>query len=334
MNGLYGKLMLDIKGTSLSIQDRELIKSIHVGGIILFSRNFISRNQILDLCADIRSIKENIIIAVDQEGGRVQRFKKDFTKLPSMQDLANYAVRNDDMDICTEVGWLMASELIASGLDISFTPVLDIDRDTSSIIGNRSLSNNSSNVSKLASFFIDGMNEAGMSATGKHFPGHGGVHEDSHTSEPIDDRSYEELLDRDLKPFITLNNKLAAVMCAHITYPKVDNLCVGFSSFWLKEILRKEIGFNGVIFSDDLSMNGAGAESYTLKAMKSIKAGCDMVLACNNRKGAREILEYFDKEGIIQSKNISKMKKSRLIHWDDFKENERRLNILNIIKKI
>ena len=185
---LFGRVMLSIEGTSLSLYEKELISSSQVGGVIFFSRNFISRQQIADLCDEIFSIKTNILIAVDQEGGRVQRFDKEFSKLPSMQELGDYSIKNNDYEICHDVGWLMSSELLASGIDISFAPVLDVDRDTSSIIGDRAFSDNPDLVSTLAKKFIEGMNTAGMKATGKHFPGHGGIFEDSHITEPSDNR--------------------------------------------------------------------------------------------------------------------------------------------------
>jgi len=175
MNNTCGRLMMDIDGTSLSSVDIDLISNSKVGGLILFERNFSSKDQIADLCSQIKGIKNNILIAVDQEGGRVQRFKDGFTILPSMQSLSDYAAKSSNKEIFKEVGWLMAAELLAAGIDISFAPVLDVDRNTSSIIGNRSFSDEPSNVSKIAKEFISGMNEAGMQATGKHFPGHGGI---------------------------------------------------------------------------------------------------------------------------------------------------------------
>ena len=278
MNNTCGRLMMDIDGTSLSSVDIDLISNSKVGGLILFERNFSSKNQIADLCSHIKGIKNNILIAVDQEGGRVQRFKDGFTILPSMQSLSDYAAKNSNKEIFKEVGWLMAAELLAAGIDISFAPVLDVDRNTSSIIGNRSFSDEPSNVSKIAKEFISGMNEAGMQATGKHFPGHGGIFEDSHLLQPQDKRSLDELIKHDLVPFIDLKDDMGGVMCAHILFPEVDELSSGFSSFWIKEILRNRIGFKGVVFSDDLTMKGAGENSYAERVDLSLSAGCDMVL--------------------------------------------------------
>lgn len=331
---LFGRVMLSIDGTSPSSYEKDLISSPHVGGVILFSRNFISRKQIADLCDEILSIKKNILIAVDQEGGRVQRFDKEFTRLPSMQDLGDYAIKNNDFDICHDVGWLMSSELLASGIDISFAPVIDVDRNTSSIIGNRAFSDNPDLVSALATKFVNGMNKAGMQATGKHFPGHGGIFEDSHITEPFDNRNYADLSSRDIKPFIQLRDKLAAVMSAHIVFPKVDDKSVGFSSKWLKDILRDEIKFKGLVFSDDLSMKGSGEDTFSIKAINSIEAGCDMVLVCNHTDGASEVINYFEKENVSLSKTICKMKKSKFPSWNDLKNNNKRLETLEIIKSI
>lgn len=237
---IFGRLMTSLEGTSLTFEDKKLLSNKHVGGIILFSKNFESQLQIQSLCSEIKAVKENIIIAVDQEGGRVQRFKNEFTVLPSMQNLGDYAIEKNNMTICHEIGWLMASELVASGIDISFAPVLDVDRETSSIIGNRSFSNDPKLLIKLARNFINGMNEAGMQATGKHFPGHGGIFEDSHIAEPVDTRSYEKLLEIDLKPFIELQNNLSVMMTAHITFPKVDDICVSYSGIWIKKNIKRE----------------------------------------------------------------------------------------------
>ena len=331
---LYGRVMLSIEGTSLLSHEKDLISNPHVGGIIFFARNFISREQINSLCDEVLSIKRNIVIAVDQEGGRVQRFNKEFTKLPSMQQLGDYVIKNNDYEICHDVGWLMSSELLASGIDISFAPVLDVDRDTSSIIGDRAFSDDPNLVTALAKHFIDGMNAAGMQATGKHFPGHGGIFEDSHITEPTDSRNYLELSNKDIKPFVELKDHLAAVMSAHIVFPEVDDVSVGFSSKWLKDILRQEIKFNGIVFSDDLSMKGSGNEKFSMKSIKSIEAGCDMVLVCNDFQGASEVVRCFEKENMSLSKKIGIMKKSKSPTWNDLVSNEKRLKTLEVLKKI
>ncbi|MDG1948658.1 MAG: beta-N-acetylhexosaminidase [SAR86 cluster bacterium] len=319
--------MMDIDGTSLSSVDRDLISNSQVGGLILFERNFSSKDQIADLCSQIKGIKNNILIAVDQEGGRVQRFKDGFTILPSMQSLSDYAAKSSNEEIFKEVGWLMAAELLAAGIDISFAPVLDVDRNTSSIIGNRSFSDEPSNVSRIAKEFISGMNEAGMQATGKHFPGHGGIFEDSHLLQPQDKRSLDELIKHDLVPFIDLKDDMGGIMCAHILFSEVDELSAGFSSFWIKEILRNRIGFKGVIFSDDLTMKGAGENSYAERVDLSLSAGCDMVLICNNRDGVFEAIEYMEKKEISGSHNITSMLSQSNISWKDLYSSNRRSKI-------
>ena len=327
----FGRLMTSLEGTSLTFEDKKLLSNKHVGGIILFSQNFESQLQIQSLCSEIKAVKENIIIAVDQEGGRVQRFKNEFTALPSMQDLGNYAIKKNNMGICHEIGWLMASELTASGIDISFAPVLDVDRETSSIIGNRAFSNDPNLVCKLAGQLINGMNEAGMKATGKHFPGHGGIFEDSHISEPVDIRSYEELLEIDLKPFIELKNNLGALMTAHITFPKVDDICVSYSDIWIKKILKEKLAFEGTVLSDDLSMKGAGDFSMGKKAMKSIKAGCDMVLVCNDYDGTMDVIDAFEKNDVQTSAKIKDLKNFADTNWDDLENQDRVKDVKNII---
>ena len=326
--------MISIDGMTLSSSDKDLIRNRHVGGIILFTRNFHSQPQIEELCSEIKNIKNNIIIAVDHEGGRVQRFNGEYTQLPSMQVLGDYCISNNNYSFAADIGWLMSAELISSGVDISFAPVLDVDRNTSSIIGNRSFSNEPQNVVDIASHFIQGMSEAGMQATGKHFPGHGGIKEDSHITEPIDTRSKDDLIDNDLKPFIELKDKLSAVMTAHITYPDIDNVCVSFSEIWLKNILQNNIGFNGVIFSDDLTMKGAGNISMDEKAIKALNAGCDMVLVCNDYKEANSVINRFEKEDIDLNSRIGMMQKTKNFNWEDLADNPRVIETKQIIKTL
>lgn len=329
MNNSCGRLMIDIEGTSLSYADIELINNNQVGGLILFERNFHSKEQIFDLCSEIKGIKRDILISVDQEGGRVQRFKSGFTKLPSMQVLSDYAASNSNsnINIFKEVGWLMAAELIAVGIDISFAPVLDVDRNTSSIIGNRSFSDIPSHVSSIAKEFISGMNEAGMQATGKHFPGHGGIFEDSHLLQPQDKRTLDELIKHDLIPFMDLKDDIGGIMCAHILFPEVDALSAGFSPFWIKEILRNRIGFKGVVFSDDLTMKGAGEYSYAERVNLSLSAGCDMVLICNNRDGVTEAITHMEQNNIGGSNIVPSMLSHSKILWEDLKNSDRRSKI-------
>ena len=326
--------MIDINGVSLSNEDRLLISNKHVGGLIFFSRNFNSFDQIKDLVDQIKNIKENIIIAVDQEGGRVQRFNKDFSKVPSMQKVSEYAKNNNDYLFLKEIGWLISSELVAAGIDINFAPVLDIDKNTSSIIGNRALSNDVEEVILMASCFIDGMHEAGMKSTGKHFPGHGGIYDDSHKEMAKDGRSLLELLESDIKPYKKLVKKLDAVMCAHVLYPAIDNYIPSFSNHWIQEILKKEIQYDGLIFSDDLSMLGAGDESSSTKAIKSIDAGCDMILVCNSRKEITNIINAFEENEVSLSNKIYKMKKDLDIDWNELRDSKRRTIIKDKLNNI
>ena len=287
MTDLFGRLIIDIDGKNLSNDDKTILSSKHIGGLILFSRNFDSYDQLDNLIKEIHLIKENIIIAVDQEGGRVQRFEKEYTKIPSMQDASLFAKKNDDKDFIKDLAWLISSELIAVGIDINFAPVLDINRNISSIIGNRSFSNDILEVINNASDYIDGMHEAGMKSTGKHFPGHGNVVEDSHIELPVDERELHELLNEDLKPYIKLNDKLDVIMCAHILFSKVDSKIPSFSDTWINNVLRNKLNYKGLIFSDDLSMLGSGNHSLIDKVKMSLNAGCDMVIICNDRSGVK-----------------------------------------------
>tara|TARA_B100000609_G_scaffold127880_1_gene101865 strand:+ start:324 stop:1331 length:1008 start_codon:yes stop_codon:yes gene_type:complete len=333
MKDSFGRLMLDIEGTSLTHDDRAVLANRQVGGIIFFSRNFESYDQIKGLISEIQSIKENIIFAVDQEGGRVQRFKNDFTLLPSAQDLSKYSDANK-IDICKEVAWLASSELLAAGIDVNFAPVLDLDESSSSIIGNRAFSSFSEEVIKFASTYIDGMHEAGMCSTAKHFPGHGGVIEDSHTFLPEDIRSIDDLFSSDLKPYLELVNKIDAVMCAHVLFSNIDKFIPSYSRLWINEILKEQIGFDGIVFSDDLTMVGAGDENFCEKAHNAVLAGCDMALICNNREGAINAINHFEEMGVTQSNRIFRMKKTKHVNWNDLAMSERALSVKKHLKNI
>lgn len=291
-----GQVMLDISGTELSQEDCELIDHPDVGGLIFFTRNYESPEQIKALVDSIRKIKKNIIIAVDQEGGRVQRFLSGFSTLAPLGTLGEQFELNPEqaLENAEKHAYLMASELKAIGIDISFAPVLDRNIGINEVIGNRSFHADPDVISTIARAYIKGMNRAGMCAVGKHFPGHGCVTADSHHELPIDERDFETIKKTDMIPFSQLSQQLSGMMCAHIRYPSVDDKPAGFSSRWLREILREELKFNGVIFSDCLSMAGAKfAGSYPDRAALATEAGCDMVLVCNNREGAVEVLDNF-----------------------------------------
>lgn len=313
-----GPLMLDLDGLSLTRDEEQLIQRSGVGGIIFFARNFSCREQIVELVGAIRAIRPELLICVDQEGGRVQRFREGFTRIPPMQSLGKDLSVSGDDALLKDAGWLMASELLACGIDFSFAPVLDIDRDRCEVIGDRSFSDDPEVAIPAARAFIAGMHEAGMPATGKHFPGHGGVVADSHLETPYDDRSLEALRDRDLRPFVELSAELDAVMPAHIVFPNIDPDAVGFSRFWLQQLLRGELAFDGVIFSDDLSMKGADlVGGYADKAHCALNAGCDMVLVCNNRQGALEVLEFVETTDVVPSPRLTSMLAHSKPDWQE-----------------
>jgi beta-N-acetylhexosaminidase len=295
-----GPLMLDIQGTHLTDTEKNLLANPLVGGLILFTRNYESPAQLQQLVRAVRDLSPNILIAVDQEGGRVQRFKEGFTVIPPMGSLGKLFDRSPEeaLQKAKDYGWIIASELVAYDIDLSFAPVLDRDHGISKVIGDRAFSRDVDTIIELASAFIDGMHEAGMSATGKHFPGHGGVAADSHEEIPEDKRPLKALKDDDLYVFNALicdEQKLDAIMPAHVIYSAVDKLPAGFSPVWLQKILRKEFEFEGVIFSDDLTMAGASAAgSFAERAKAALNAGCDMILVCNNPEAAQQVLGYLE----------------------------------------
>lgn len=290
---LWGPLIMDVAGLYLTPEDQRVLEHPFIGGVILFSRNYQSPEQVARLIQEIRSIRADLLIAVDQEGGRVQRFRTPLTRLPPMATLGRLYDRDpqEALYFATELAWLMAAEMLALGVDISFAPVLDLAYGVSSVIGDRALHEKPYNVAKLASAYIEGMNQAGMAATGKHFPGHGAVVADSHLELPVDSRALDEIRQKDLQPFALLADKLAAIMPAHIVYERVDAQPAGFSAVWLQSVLRQELGFKGLIFSDDLSMKGAAiAGDYSARAFQALHAGCDMILLCNDRDGVNALL--------------------------------------------
>ena len=293
----HAPLIIDIAGLTLSQADRQRLKHPLVGGLILFARNWQNREQLSALCRAIKKVRHDLLICVDHEGGRVQRFKTDgFTHLPPMRALGDMwfhdgkgAAGSGAMRAtaaATATGFVLGAELRACGVDFSFTPVLDLDFGESSVIGDRALARDPRVVSLLAKSLMHGLLQSGMANCGKHFPGHGGVKADSHTDVPVDKRSLKALLADDAAPYGWLGNSLSSVMPAHVIYPKVDTRPAGFSSKWLNDILRGQLGFGGAIFSDDLSMAGArlidGQQvSYTEAALAALHAGCDLVLLCN-----------------------------------------------------
>lgn len=291
-----GNLMLDLTGTTLTAEEVDLLAHPAIGGVIFFTRNYESIQQLTALVKLVRlAAQRPLLLAVDHEGGRVQRFRRQFTVLPALARLGEqYAT-----DPCAarqtayRLGWLMAAELRVVDIDISFAPVLDLNYGSSQVIGDRSFHREPEIVSELAGAYINGMREAGMAATGKHFPGHGFVEADSHLAIPVDRRTQAQIMQTDVLPFARLIQQgLNAVMPAHVIYEQVDSQPAGFSSIWLQDILRGQLGFQGVIFSDDLSMEAAGVVGgYAERAEAALAAGCDMILACNQRAGIIEILD-------------------------------------------
>lgn len=294
-----GPLMIDIAGSALDDTDREVLAHPLVGGVILFSRNYVDRAQLSALCAEIHALRTPpLLIAVDHEGGRVQRFRSGFTELPPMARLGEAYARapRPALALATELGWLMAAELRAVGVDFSFAPVLDLHSAASRVINDRAFHPEPDAVGRLAQAFMRGMHAAGMAAVGKHFPGHGTVHADSHHELPIDRRPLSRIRHRDLVPFRLLCAAgIDAVMPAHILFPQVDNVPVGYSARWIGGVLRGELEFQGAVFSDDLSMSGAAiGASPVERARRALAAGCDMCLLCNDRPAAVRVLHELE----------------------------------------
>jgi beta-N-acetylhexosaminidase len=323
-----GPLMLDVSGFELTLEEIDILDHPLVGGLILFSRNYHDQKQLSDLVRHIRMVTRNdILIATDQEGGRVQRFRQGFSDIPAMGSI--HLQTDGDIQqsgyLCEQFGWLMAAELLAFDIDISFAPVLDI-HGVSAVIGDRSFHQQPDIIVQLASKYIKGMHRAGMSATGKHFPGHGNVLEDSHIAMPVDKRSREEIFALDMAIFKSIHQQglLDAVMPAHVIYPDVDDLPAGFSQQWIKQILRQELDFNGVVFSDDLSMQGAVQMGNIVeRAELAIEAGCDMVLVCNDPKGAVKVIDELP-SGMSLHKNslerITRLRKTTSVDFSTLKK--------------
>ncbi|TFL13567.1 beta-N-acetylhexosaminidase [Pusillimonas caeni] len=291
-----GPVMVDVEGATLTEHEKQRLRHPLVGGVILFARNFSSREQLTALCRDIHAARdEPLLIAVDHEGGRVQRFRSDgFTPLPPMSAFGE--IWMDDslaaMRLATETGYVLGAELRACGVDLSFTPVLDLDYGVSQVIGNRAFHREPQVVAMLARALIQGLMLAGMASCGKHFPGHGFVQADSHHEIPVDERSFEEIMQEDAAPYGWLGDMvLPSVMPAHVIYPKVDANPAGFSRYWIQTVLRDNLAYDGVVFSDDLTMEGASVAGDILaRAQAALAAGCDMVLVCNRPDLADDLL--------------------------------------------
>ncbi|AXY61178.1 beta-N-acetylhexosaminidase [Acinetobacter sp. WCHAc010052] len=307
---MIGALMLDIAGTELTQEDIELLQAPQVGGMILFSRNIESPAQVRALTDHMRRIRPEILIAVDQEGGRVQRLRQGFTLLPAMGRLGELYQSEPAkaIELSEQCGWLMATEVLAVGIDFSFAPVLDLN-DISDVIGDRGFARNPADIVTLAGAFLKGLKKAGMASTGKHFPGHGSVKADSHVAAAIDSRSYDEIYQKDMQTFIQLMPQLDALMPAHVIYDQIDPNPAGFSPYWIQNVLRQQLKFNGVLFSDDLSMQAAcvaGGADARLKA--ALDAGCDMGLVCNDRAAQCTALEGISDIALPDQQRLERMR--------------------------
>lgn len=329
MSGQLGPVMLDLEGRQLGVAERDLLRHPLVGGVIFFDRNIGTRSEFMALVAAVRETRPELLLAVDQEGGRVQRLRDGYSPLPPMRQLGLEVARDSEHGrwLCRETGWLLASEVLASGLDFSFAPVLDLDRDHCTVIAARAFHDIPEVAIAALRAFIAGLHEAGMAVTGKHFPGHGGVRGDSHLETPVDSRTLADLRGHDLRPFAELAGELDAVMPAHIVYAAVDPLPAGFSPYWIGQVLRAELGFRGAVFSDDLAMKGADAVGgYPAKARAALAAGCDMLLVCNDRQGAREVLGALERDSQTWAgaERLARMRARAHPDWTSLEGSERR----------
>jgi len=336
-------LLIDLKDQTLHQEEVERLEHPLVAGLILFTRNFYDREQIQALIKDIRRrVKKPLLITVDQEGGRVQRFREGFTKLPAIQAFAAL-IREParQLAMAKEAGWQMAAEMTALDIDLSFAPVLDLGHQCKAI-GDRSFCDDAESAVPLATAFIDGMHAAGMASTGKHFPGHGQVLADSHLETPFDDRPSAVIFERDIQPFQQLiaQNKLDAVMPAHVIYTDCDDQPASGSKYWLQDILRQKLGFKGAVFSDDLGMKGAGfMGDFVARSEKALNAGCDLLLLCNEPDGVVQVL---DKLKLNESRphfearqqRLQTLFKQKTFNWNEltqtarWRENSKKLTAL------
>lgn len=313
---MYGPLMIDIAGTELTQEDRSVLSREQVGGLILFARNVDTPAQVRQLCDEIHQLQPDILIGVDQEGGRVARLRQGFTPLPAMGRLGQLF----DTDPCKalalayDCGYLMATEVLAVGIDLSFAPVLDIN-GISKVIGDRSFHLKTEAIVALSTQFMRGMKAVGMATTGKHFPGHGSIAPDSHVADVVDERSLEEIKQVDLQPFIQCQPWLDALMPAHVIFNQVDDKPAGFSKVWLQDIARDQLNFNGVLFSDDLSMQAAHvAGDVSARVTAALEAGCDMALVCNDRAAALQAIETATKLPLPDQQRLQAMR-SQIPDW-------------------
>lgn len=307
-----GQIMLGIGGPALTQEEREVLRHPQVGGVILFTRNFHDVSQLQELTREVHAMRRpRLLVAVDQEGGRVQRFKGEFTRLPPPGALAPVYDRDPlrARELADTLGWLMAAELRAVGVDLSFAPVLDLGRGVSRVIGDRAFHASPEAVADLAQAYVRGMRRAGMAATGKHFPGHGSVAPDSHLELPRDERPWGDLQLEDLVPFERLIQAgIAAVMTAHVIYPALDAQPASFSRVWIKDVLRTQLRFQGAVFSDDLGMQAACCiGDFPVRARAALQAGCDMVLLCNDPNQIGPVLDALPAPDPVASMRLARL---------------------------
>ncbi|MGI9274385.1 MAG: beta-N-acetylhexosaminidase [Endozoicomonas sp.] len=321
-------LIIDLESTSLSAAEAELIQHPCVAGILFFSRNFTNREQLCRLVESIRAVRSDLLLMVDQEGGQVQRFKEEFTRLPAPALYGRYYHRDPEgaLELIHDTGWLMASEQLSCGIDLSIAPVLDLDLGLTDVVGDRSFNSDPALVSRLSTGWIKGMREAGMASVIKHFPGHGSVNTDSHLALPEDPRTFEEIASRDLLPFKEqIDAGVPAVLPAHILFSSVDDQPSGFSRVWLQEILRGQLGFNGIIISDCLTMEGAASGGgYTERVSKALEAGCQLLIL-SNRDGVLEVLPWLEKRA-TEACDLSPLKAGGGVEWSELQSMDRYLS--------
>jgi len=330
-----GRVIIDVSGVELAPDEMQLLKHPSVGGVIFFTRNFQSIEQIQTLVRQIRDVRDELIICVDQEGGRVQRFRCDeLSQLPPLAALRVIYDRDPDQaeNDAEQLGWLMASEMLALGIDLSFAPVLDVDYGRNEVIADRSFGTTTEQVLLLASAYIRGMHRAGMAVCGKHYPGHGFVDLDSHLALPVDGRPLEAVLS-DAAPFAQLAPELDSVMTAHVVYESVDKAPASFSEYWLKKQLRSEMAFEGLIISDDLHMQAAWESGTPAdRAAKAIQSGCDVILYCNDPKGIPEVLAAVEALA-LPTVSLSQLRRADAPSWLAFGDSAERASVLNALSR-
>ncbi len=332
-----GRIMFDLQGSALTAQEREYLHHPLAGGVILFERNYESPAQLQALVAEIQALHEPpLLVAVDQEGGRVQRLRREFTTLPAPRELGRLyeESRRRAKRLAEACGWVMAAELRAVGIDLSFAPVLDLDRGASGVIGDRAFHGDPQIVADLAQSYVRGMGRAGMAATGKHFPGHGSVAADSHVDLPRDERPYVDIEQQDLLSFERMIRAgLPALMTAHVVYPQVDREPASFSRVWLQQIARSRLGFQGAIFSDDLSMGAARVAGGPLeRAQAAVAAGCDMVLVCNDAAAVGTLLQRLEAPtDPVSQMRLMRMRGRRALTRTELQRDVRYLNACRMV---